>query len=109
MATESKLGAEQQNTIGKGTKGREHESEGEREQESEREHEGEKEGEAKREQPSERASEREKGGKTRSRCRCPRPCTRVPSSWGDTGPTSGTNEKRSEQKKKEETWIFVDE
>jgi hypothetical protein len=56
MATERKLGAEQQNTIGKGSQGRKHESEGEREHESEREHEGEKEA-------SKRASERAREGR----------------------------------------------
>jgi hypothetical protein len=56
MATESKLGAEQQKHNWKRKPRREHENEGEREHESEREHEGEKEA-------SKRASERAREGR----------------------------------------------
>lgn len=98
MATESKLGAEQQNKIGKGSQGREHVSEGEREHESERESTRER-----KKRATERASARgEEKPAAGAGARVAVPAHRR--GEGDRGPTTGTNEKRSEQKTKEETW-----
>jgi hypothetical protein len=104
MATESKLGGERQNTIGKGTKEgstRAKERENTRPSESTRERKREKQRE--REQPSERASEREKEKPAAGAAgaRVPVPAHRRRKRTGD--PPRGTNEKRSEQKKKDET------
>jgi hypothetical protein len=105
MATESKLVAEQQNTIGKGTKEgstRAKERKNTRASESTRERKREKQRESK-------PSERRTGGKTRSRCRCPRRCTRAPSSWEGTGdPPRGRMKNglnRKQRKKHEYSWM----